>query len=160
MSLFGETLPPDTVIVAVAETEPAMLAMMLADPAETAVTSPLELTVAIAEAFEVHVTIVVTFCVLDGCFPWPMIPVAVSCAVCPALRAWLVGVISMVPTSVLLPHPANNRPAPNVAHIAQRLTHSSLRRRPTPACSRSSLKPIAFLFLNQHADRHSGRFVF
>ena len=160
MSLLGETLPPDTVIVAVAETEPAMLAVMLAVPADTAVATPLELTVAIAGAFEVHVTIVVTFCVLDGCFPWAMIPVAVSCAVCPALRAWLVGVISMVPTSVLLPHPAINRPAPNAAHIAKRPTHSSLRRRPTSAWSRLALETIAFLFFNEHADCHSDRFVF
>src|SRR6516162_8037349 len=51
-----------------------------------------------------------------------MMPVAENCAVWPAVSDWLAGVIWIVPTSVLLPHPASRRPAPKLAHIQKRFT--------------------------------------
>lgn len=110
--LAGLLTPPVTVIMAVAEIAPGMLAVSVAVPAETAVTSPVELMVALAGAFDAQVTIVVTSWVLGGCLPWVMMPVALNCAVWPAARAWVAGVIWMVLTPVLLPHPPSKRPRP------------------------------------------------
>jgi hypothetical protein len=70
-----------------------MLALMVAVPAETPVATPDELMVAMAGAFDAHVTCVVTSSLVAGWVPWPMIPVAVNCAVWPATRDWLAGVI-------------------------------------------------------------------
>ena len=76
-------------------------------------------------------TIAVTSWLLDGCLPWVMMPVAVNCAVWPAARPWVEGVIWIVLTSVLLPHPASRRPRPalNTVFMHQRFTHGSLRGR-------------------------------
>jgi len=82
--------------------EPGMLAVIVVVPADTAVAIPVELMVAMPETLEVQVTRLVTSLEEAGCWPWPMIPVAVNWAVCPAASDWLAGVIAMDPTSVLL----------------------------------------------------------
>ena len=121
--------PPVTVMLALAEMAPAILAVMVAVPAETAVARPVELMLAIAGALDAQETIAVTSWLLDGCLPWVMMPVAVNCAVWPAARAWVAGEIWIVLTSVLLPHPASSipRPALKTALMHQRFTHPSLR---------------------------------
>src|SRR5579863_687219 len=139
MSLLPETLPPPvTVTAAVAEIPPGILAVMVAVPAETPVARPVALTVATAGAFEVQETVVVTSSLLAGCLPWPMMPVAVNWAVWPAASDWVAGVIWMVPTWVLLPHPAIRRPraalkTPGIPkrfrlYMRKRFTHASLGR--------------------------------
>jgi hypothetical protein len=55
-------------------------ATIVVEPAATAVTSPVALTVATDGDVEDQVTAVVMFWV-DGCFALPNVPVAVSCAV-------------------------------------------------------------------------------
>jgi hypothetical protein len=60
----------------------AVLAVIVVVPAPTAVTTPLESTLATERALELHVTRLVIFCVV-GCFAFPYVPVAVNCAVCP-----------------------------------------------------------------------------
>jgi hypothetical protein len=55
-----------TVIVAVALIAPGMLAVIVAVPAETAVARPEELTVATSGVLEVHETVFVTSCELEG----------------------------------------------------------------------------------------------
>jgi hypothetical protein len=55
-------------------------AMIAVVPADTAVTSPVALTVATEGVVELQVTVVVMFCV-DGCFALPNVPTAVNCAV-------------------------------------------------------------------------------
>ena len=74
-------MEPVTVTVAVEEVEPGMLAVMVAAPADTAVAIPVELMVAMPEALEVQVTRLVTSFEEVGCLPWPIVPVAVNCAV-------------------------------------------------------------------------------
>jgi hypothetical protein len=80
-------------MLAVAEMPPARLAVMVAEPAETPVATPDELMVAMAGAFEVQVTRVVTSSLVAGWLPCPIIPVAVNCAAWPATSDWLAGVI-------------------------------------------------------------------
>jgi hypothetical protein len=62
------------------------LAVMVVVPALTAVTTPEGSTVATAGVVELQVTKLVMFCV-EGCFPLPYVPVAVSCAVWPTASA-------------------------------------------------------------------------
>ena len=73
---------PDTVSVAVAETTPVnplMLAVMVVEPEERAVATPVALIVATAGALDVHVTESVRSCELEGwLLPCPKIPVAVN----------------------------------------------------------------------------------
>ena len=81
-------LPPDTppadpvtVRFAVELTEPAYpvaLAVMIVEPALTAVATPEALTVATAGTLEVQVTELTTFCV-EGLFALPYVPMAVNC---------------------------------------------------------------------------------
>jgi hypothetical protein len=74
---------PVTVRAAVELTGPAYpvaLAVMIVDPALTAVASPEALTVATEGVLEVQVTVLVTSCV-EGRFALPYIPTAVNCAV-------------------------------------------------------------------------------
>jgi hypothetical protein len=61
---------------------PLMLAVIVAVPLVSAVTSPVELTLATAGVLEVHAAAAVTSEVVEGwLLPWPVVPVAVSCAV-------------------------------------------------------------------------------
>jgi hypothetical protein len=61
---------------------PFMDAVMVVDPAVSAVAIPVELTLATAGELEVHVAESVSSCVVDGwLLPWPMVPVAVNCTV-------------------------------------------------------------------------------
>ena len=62
-------VPPVTVIVAVAPVDPDKVADMVVEPAETAVASPEELTVATAGVLEVQVTWLVTSVELVGWLP-------------------------------------------------------------------------------------------
>jgi hypothetical protein len=69
---------------------PAALAEIVVDPAPTAVASPEELIVATELLLEFHVTEpVITW--VEAWLAFPKVPVAVNCAVCPTVRAWLVG---------------------------------------------------------------------
>jgi hypothetical protein len=82
-------LEPVTVKVELEEVGPlnaVALAVMVVVPALTAVTTPEASTVATAGVLEVQVTKLVMFCV-EGCFPLPYVPVAVSCAVWPTAKA-------------------------------------------------------------------------
>jgi hypothetical protein len=54
--------------------------MMVVVPADTAVTSPVALTVATAGVVELQVTVLVMSCVL-GRFALPNVPIAVNCVV-------------------------------------------------------------------------------
>ena len=60
-------LAPVTVTVALAEAAPAMLAVMVALPAETAVANPDALTVTMLLELDVQLTRPVTSWVVDGC---------------------------------------------------------------------------------------------
>ena len=128
MSLLVVTVPlPVTVMVALAVMAPGILAVRVAVPAETPIATPAELIVAMAGALDAQVTMAVTSWVLDGCWPWVMMPVAENWAVWPAASDWLTGVIWMVLTSVLLPHPASARqtPALKTAIMPKRFTDAS-----------------------------------
>ena len=74
-----------TVTVALAvmvPVKPLMLAVIVVVPAVSAVTRPVELTLATAGELEVHVAVSVTSCVVEGWpLPWPVVPVAVNCTV-------------------------------------------------------------------------------
>lgn len=89
-------------MVALAATRPGKLAEIEAVPAATAVTNPVELTVATAGVLDVQVTWSVMSSVLEGWFPCDTVPVAVSCAVCPIARVCDVGVTEMVLTWVFV----------------------------------------------------------
>jgi hypothetical protein len=105
------TEPPPvavTVIVAVALTDPAREAVIVAVPAPAAVASPDEFTVATVGALDIQVAWSVTFEEEDGWLPWLMVPVAVNCTVWPTTRLSADGVIWMEPTCVLL-QPVNGR---------------------------------------------------
>jgi hypothetical protein len=58
------------------------LATIVVEPAATAVTSPVALTVATEGVVELQVTVLVMSCV-DGCFALPNVPTAVNCPVWP-----------------------------------------------------------------------------
>ncbi len=80
-----------TAAVTVKVAEPLMLpevAVMVAVPGATAVASPLSFTVATVAAEEVHLTVLLRFCVL----PLLYVPVAVNCWVLPAATEALAGV--------------------------------------------------------------------
>ena len=82
-------LEPVTVKVELEEVGPlnaVALAVIVVVPALTAVTIPDASTVATAGVVELQVTKLVMFWV-EGCFPLPYVPVAVSCAVWPTARA-------------------------------------------------------------------------
>jgi hypothetical protein len=72
---------PDAVTVIVpveGVTPPPAVAVIVAEPADTAVAKPSEFTVATAGALELQVTVDVTSSVVGGCDPWSTIPVAVN----------------------------------------------------------------------------------
>jgi hypothetical protein len=86
---------------------PVALAVMIVEPALTAVASPEALTVATDGVLEVQVTELVIFCV-EGRFALPYVPIAVNCAVCPTATDCVAGV-TRTEFKPLLPHPASNR---------------------------------------------------
>jgi hypothetical protein len=59
-------------------------AMTVVVPAATAVTSPVELTVATVGVVELQVTVLVMFCFV-GCAALPNVPYAVNCVVWPTV---------------------------------------------------------------------------
>jgi hypothetical protein len=97
-----------TVRVAVAEIDPDMAAVIVVEPAPTAVASPEEFTVATAGALDAQVTWSVTFEEVDGWLPWPTVPVAVNCTVWPTTRLCVAGDTWMEATCVLV-QPVNGR---------------------------------------------------
>ena len=88
-------LPPVTVtaiaLLVISPPKPLVLAVIVAVPAATPVTTPAELTVATAGTLEAQVAVLVMFSLLEGWLPWPMVPIAVSWAVAPAPRLTAVG---------------------------------------------------------------------
>jgi hypothetical protein len=78
---------------------------MVVDPVPTALASPAVLTVATAAAEELHVAVLVRFCVLPSVY----VPVAVNCCVLPLTTDGFTGVtaidtsVAAVTVSVVLP---------------------------------------------------------
>jgi hypothetical protein len=93
-----------TVSVVLPETVPEA-AWMLVDPAPAALASPVVLIVATAAAEELHVAVLVRFCVLPSVY----VPVAVNCCVLPLTTDGFTGVtaidtsVAAVTVSVVLP---------------------------------------------------------
>jgi hypothetical protein len=86
---------------------PCMLAVIVVVPAPTPVTTPSGLTVATAAMLDDHVTVEVMFWLVEGWFPCPYVPMAVSCAVLPVPSDTVEGDMVIESTVVLLPQPIN-----------------------------------------------------
>jgi hypothetical protein len=106
-----------------------VLAVIVVVPAPTAVTIPVELTVATLALLEAQVAVLVMSWLLEGWSPWPMDAVAVSCTVAPGAKLAVVGDTVMESTSVEEPQPANGK---------IRLTNNSARKQERPSIELSS----------------------
>jgi len=99
-----ETAPAIVALELIGPLNAVALAVMMAVPAPTAITSPVDPTVATAGVLELQVTKFVTFWV-DGWFALPNVPVAVSWVVCPTISDWLFGVTTIESSPEGFEHP-------------------------------------------------------
>jgi len=107
-------LVPVTVNTAVDVTGPANpfpVAVMVVEPADTAVARPVEVIVATAGELDDQLTDAVTSCV-DGLFELPNLPIAENCAVSPTASDCVVGDTEMESSPEGLVQPANSASGP------------------------------------------------